>query len=837
MFYTNVQLRGDKILHRGYDDNGKKFSYAEPCRPYLFVGPYNGPAEYRTLEGKAVKRVDFESPREAQQFIQRRKDVSGTQTYGLPMFAYTYINDNYKGEIKYDPELIRTINIDIEVAADEGFPDIQKADKEITAITFKFKDRYVAIGGQPYTPKRSDVVYIKAENEAQLLMKFLDAYRACDPDIITGWNVEFFDVPYIINRIRNVLGEDMSKKLSPFNALRERQVVIAGRPNQVFDPIGVAVMDYMQMYKKFTFVMRDSYSLNNIAHIELGEKKLDYSEHDSLFDLYKHDWEKFIDYNIQDVELVSRLDDKLKLIDQVFAIAYDAKVNYQDTFTSVRMWDLIIHNYLLDKNIVVPQFNMTQKERQAEGAYVKDPQTGMHNWVVSFDLNSLYPHLIMQYNISPETWRGRAPIRPSIEDIIDGAWDKIADEIKDKNVTVAATGDYYDRDYKGFLPTLMQSMYDDRVVWKNRMLDAKRKHEKTKDPELLKEIARCHNMQLAKKIQLNSAYGALGNEYFRWFDLKFAESITKSGQLSIRWIENELNKWLNATLKTEQVDYVLAIDTDSVYICLDNLVSRLFPEGASTDSGDQNAKIVDFLDKSCQDIIEPVIEKAYKRLAFYVNGVENKMFMKRENIADKAIWTAKKRYIMNVHDSEGVRYETPQLKIMGIEAVRSSTPPSCRENIKSALKVIMTKGQSDLISFIDNFREEFRELPFEDIAFPRGCKGLYKYTDSSSIYKKGTPIHVRGALMFNHMLKENKIDRFMPVQEGDKVKFCYLRLPNPSRENVVSVPNTLPKQLGLDSYIDHDLQFDKAFLEPIRTITDAIGWQIEKQATLEMFFG
>ena len=837
MFYTNVQLRGGNILHRGYDENGKRFSYSEPCRPYLFVGPYNGPAEYRTLEGKAVKRVDFESPREAQQFIQRRKDVQGTQTYGLPMFAYTYINDNYKGDVPYNPDLIRTINIDIEVAADEGFPDITKADKEITAITFKFRDKIVAIGGQPYTPKRDDVVYIKAENEAQLLMKFLDAYRACDPDIITGWNVEFFDVPYIINRIRNVLGEDMSKKLSPFNALRERNVVIAGRPNQVFDPLGVTVLDYMQMYKKFTFVMRDSYSLNNICHIELGEKKLDYSEHDSLFDLYKHDWEKFIDYNIQDVELVDRLDEKLKLIDQVFAIAYDAKVNYQDTFTSVRMWDLIIHNYLLDKNIVVPQFNMIEKERQAEGAYVKDPQTGMHKWVVSFDLNSLYPHLIMQYNISPETWRGRAPMRPSIDDIIDGAWNKVKEDIHDKNVTVAATGDYYDRDYKGFLPTLMQKMYDDRVVWKNRMLDAKRKHEKTKDPELLKEIARCHNMQLAKKIQLNSAYGALGNEYFRWFDLKFAESITLSGQLSIRWIENELNKWLNKTLETEQVDYVLAIDTDSVYICLDNLVSRLYPEGAQMDDGSQRDKIIDFLDKSCQDIIEPVIEKAYQRLAVYVNGVENKMFMKRENIADKAIWTAKKRYIMNVHDSEGVRYESPQLKIMGIEAVRSSTPASCRENIKNALTVIMTKGQNELIEFIDNFREEFKTLPFEDVAFPRGCKGLDKYSDSSAIYRKGTPIHVRGALMFNHMLKENKVDRFVPVQEGDKVKFCYLKLPNPSRENVVAVPNTLPRQLGLDQYIDHDLQFDKAFLEPIKTITDAIGWQIEKQATLEMFFG
>lgn len=829
-FYTNVQLLGDKILHRGYED-GKRFSYTEPCRPYLFVSPYQGPTDYYTLDGKPVKRLDFDTPYDAQNFIKRRKDIGNSQVHGLPMFAYTYINDNYKN-VDYDADLIRVINIDIEVAADEGFPDIEKADKEITAIAFKFKDNFVVIGGQPYTPKQDNVHYIQASNEANLLMKFIDAYRAVDPDIITGWNVEQFDVPYIINRIKRVLGDEFAKKLSPFEKLRERRVVIAGRENLFYEPLGVSTLCYLQMYRKFTFVMRDSYSLNNIAHIELGEKKLDYSEHDSLFDLYKHDWEKFIDYNIQDVELVARLDDKLKLIEQVFAIAYDAKVNYQDTFTSVRMWDLIIHNHLMNKNIVVPQFNKVDKERQAEGAHVKDPKVGMSKWVVSFDLNSLYPHLIMQYNISPETWKGKIGAAPSVTDIIENnAWGPYRDTLRERNVAVAATGDLYDKDYKGFLPTLMQSMYDDRVVWKNRMLDYKREYEKNPSDDLTKKIAQCHNMQLAKKIQLNSAYGALGNEYFRWFDLKYAESITKGGQLSIRWIEKALNEWLNKTLGTKDEDFVVAIDTDSVYITLEKLVEKVFPDGA------EDEKVVDFLDKSCDEIIEPIIDKSYQQLANYVNATENKMFMKRENIGNKAIWTAKKRYIMNVFDSEGVRYEEPRLKIMGIEAVRSSTPASCRENIKKALTVIMTKGEDELIKFIDDFREEFKTLPFEDIAFPRGCRGLNKYVDSAMIYKKGTPLHVRGALMYNHLLIEHKIDRFQPVQEGDKVKYVYLKLPNPSRENVIAVSSQLPRQLGLDKYIDYDTQFEKAFLDPMRTIIDAIGWNVEKQMTLEAFFG
>lgn len=313
--------------------------------------------------------------------------------------------------------------------------------------------------------------------------------------------------------------------------------------------------------------------------------------------------------------------------------------------------------------------------------------------------------------------------------------------------------------------------------------------------------------------------------------MKFAESITKGGQLSIKWIEKHLNAWLNKTLGTEGQDFVVAIDTDSVYITLEQLVNKVFP------NGEDDNKIVDFLDKSCQEIIEPVIDKAYQELAEYVNAVENKMFMKRENIGNKAIWTAKKRYIMNVFDSEGVRYETPKLKIMGIEAVRSSTPASCRENIKKALEVIMNKDESELIKFIDDFRNEFNNLPFEDIAFPRGCKGLSKYVDASMIYKKGTPIHVRGALLYNHLLKEHKIDRFQPVQEGDKIKFCYLKLPNPSRENVIATSNQLPRQLGLDKYIDYDTQFEKAFLEPMRTVIEAIGWNVERQMTLEAFFG
>jgi len=843
-FYTNVSLYRNDILLRGYED-GQRVQYTIPCKPYLFIHSKHPNSPYRNLKGKQVDKVEFNSPSAARDFIKRYSDVEGFTYYGFTNFVYPFINDYYPGDIDYDPRLVSIVNIDIEVAADQGFPNIQTADKEITAITMKKDDLYVVLGCGEFTTDDPKVKYIKCRDEAELLLKFLDVWRAksFSPDVVTGWNVEFFDIPYIINRIKRVLGDAMAKKLSPWELLEERTITIAGKDNQVYVPTGITILDYMQLYRKFSFTMQESYRLDHIANIELGERKLDYSEYESLFDLYKKNYQLFIEYNIRDVDLVNRLDDKLKLIEQVFAIAYDGKVNYQDTFTSVRMWDVIIHNYLLSQNIVVPQLKFTEKERQIIGAYVKDPQVGMHKWVVSFDLNSLYPHLIMQYNVSPETYVGHISAingEEGIEKILNGYLNEpsVRNQLLSSNVTCAASGCMFDKDYQGFLPKLMQKMYDDRVVYKKRMIEAKQQHEKNPTSDTEKAIAQNHNMQLAKKIQLNSAYGALSNEYFRWFDPKLAESITLSGQLSIKWMEREMNKYLNKLFKTKDKDYVIACDTDSMYITLDALVNQFF------DEGDAIEPIVKFLDRACEDRIEPFIESCYEQLSGYVNAYDQKMKMKREAIANKGIWTAKKRYILNVWNNEGVQYSEPKLKMMGIEAVRSSTPAACRENIKKCIKVIMNETEQATIEFIQNFRNEFSKLQFEEVAFPRGVKLTYAVKEGDAIYnrnyvlgQKSLPIHVRAALLYNDMLKKNKLDqRFPMIQDGDKIKFCYMRMPNPSRENVFACQSALPRQLGMDQYIDYDTQYEKAFVEPIKTILDAIGWQVEKKATLEDFF-
>ena len=474
-----------------------------------------------------------------------------------------------------------------------------------------------------------------------------------------------------------------------------------------------------------------------------------------------------------------------------------------------------------------PKIRSDKNEKYA-GAYVKEPIPGKYDWVVSFDLNSLYPHLIMQYNISPETLLDERHPTATVDRIL-------AEEINFelyKDNAVCANGAMYRKDVRGFLPELMDKMYNERVIFKKRMLQAKQQYEKTPTKALEKEIARCNNIQMAKKISLNSAYGAIGNQYFRYYKLANAEAITLSGQVSIRWIEQKMNDYLNKLLSTTEEDYVVASDTDSIYLNLGPLVDKFL----SNKSGDK-AKVVELLDMVCRDKLEPYIDKCYNDLATYVSAYDQKMQMKRENIADRGIWTAKKRYILNVWNSEGVAYTEPKLKMMGIEAVKSSTPAPCRKMIKDALKLMMTGTEEDVIEFIDKSRAEFKKLPPEQISFPRSVSDVQKYKSHSDIYIKGTPIHCRGALLYNHYIKEAKLtNKYSLIQNGEKIKFCYLKKPNIIHENIISFIQDFPRELNLDKYIDYDLQFEKSFVEPLKAILDAIGWNVEKTVNLELFF-
>ena len=826
-FYTNVQLIGNQFLVRGVD-GGKRYEHRDEFFPELFVKSKKK-TKYKTLSGESVESINPGTVRDCRDFYKKYEDVEGFEIYGNDRYIYQYISQKYpQDEVKFDISKIKLVTLDIEVASEQGFPDVESCQEEILAISIQdyTTKKIITWGVKPFNTKQSNVTYHYCSTEHALLSSFINYWMVDVPDVITGWNIQLYDIPYIAKRIRRVLGEKLMKRLSPWGLVSENETYIMGRRHEVFDVGGVTQLDYLDLYKKFTYKAQESYRLDYIAEVELGQKKLDHSEFETFKDFYKNGWQKFIEYNIVDVELVDRLEDKMKLIELALTMAYDAKVNYVDVFYQVRMWDNIIYNYLKKRNIVIPPKNKTAKGEKYAGAYVKEPNPGRYDWVVSFDLNSLYPHLIMQYNISPETLQEIPHPRVSVESILSG------DFSADPDFATCANGAMFDKSKRGFLPELMDKMYGDRVVFKKKMIEAKKGYEKTPTKKLEKEISRCNNIQMAKKIALNSAYGALGNAYFRYYKLENAEAITLSGQVSIRWIENKMNKRMNKILKTEDVDYVIASDTDSIYLHLGPLVDRVYEGRKKTNEG-----IVTFLNKICEMEFEPYIDSSYEELATYVNAYDQKMQMKRENIADRGIWTAKKRYILNVWDSEGVRYEEPKLKIMGIEAVKSSTPAPCRQMIKDALKLIMSGSEQDVQMFIEDSRKKFRTLPPEEISFPRSASDVVKYRAHSTIYAKGTPIHIRGALLYNHYVKQHKLtNKYSFIQNGDKIKFCYLKKPNIIRENIISFIQDFPHEIGLDKYIDYDLQFEKAFLEPLKTILEAIGWNVEKTVNLESFF-
>ena len=831
-FYTSVLRYGNNLLVRGYKD-GQQYQRKVPFKPTMYVpskpkdmrlftrGYQEHLEGWKSLDGVAVEPMTFGDMKDASDFVKRYEHVSNFQIYGNSNFIAQYITEQHPNDIKFDRSLVRVNNLDIEVQSDDGFPVPEKAEYPVISIALRQNDGVYRVWGlQEYNVTRDDVLFVQCDSEVDLLQKFLDHWRHNYPDVITGWNTRFFDMPYLINRTLKVLGDQRVKQWSPWGNVRDRNVTINGKPNQYYEIDGIQNLDYLEIYKKFTYTQQESYRLDHIANIVLGERKLSYEEHGNLYTLYKEDYQKFIDYNIKDVELVHRIDEKLDLITLVLTMAYRGGVNYTDTLGTTAIWDSIIYR-LLNKNKVAVPPKVEKPKTSYPGGYVKEPQVGSHDWVTSFDLNSLYPNIIVQYNMSPETVMDGFFGDVNVDKFLDGSIN-----VGDTGYSVAPTGVRFTHEREGVIPTIIKKYYAERRLVKNEMLRLEQENQNNPTKELEYKITSLNNQQMAIKILMNSLYGALGNKYFRYFDQRVAESITLAGQLAIKWAERAVNDEMQTILKTDE-DYVVAIDTDSVYIRMGALVDQFNPKDP-----------VKFLDKICADHFEKVLVKSYDSMAKVTGAYDNRMEMGREVIASRGIWTAKKRYILNVHNNEGVQYKTPKLKMMGIEAIKSSTPQVVRDAFKDAFHVIINGTETETQKFISNFKTRFKTMNPEDISFPRGMSNVDKWMDRTTKFKKGTPIHVRGAIIYNLAVKENNLTkRYEMVKNGEKIKFSYLRMPNPVGSNVVSFPVNLPKELGLNKYINYDMMFTKSFLDPIQVILDAVGWDAEPVASLEDFFG
>ena len=838
-FYTSVNRYGNSILYRGIED-GERVAKKVKYMPTLFVNATHETGWYN-LQNQPVLPKTFDTMRDAKDFMKQYEGVDNYTVYGTTNYVTQYINDRFPDAPKFDRDKVNVTSIDIEVASDEGFPFVEQAAHPVISITMKnnIDNIYRVWGLYDYneddcTVEGVDAIqYIKCKDEIDLLLSWLAYWhdpKYC-PDIVTGWNTRLFDFPYLINRVKNIIGGDVYKKFSPWGIVDQRNIMMARGEVIAYEMAGIQQLDYYDLFTKFgyTYGMQESYKLDHIAHVVLGERKLSYDEHGSLHGLYKHDFQKFIDYNIKDVQIVDRLEEKMGLITLAMTMAYRGGVNYSETFGTVQIWDSILYRLLFKQQIACPP-KFSKEKVPYPGAYVKDPQTGMHDWVVSFDLNSLYPMIIVQYNMSPETvlpGKEHLGLDP-VEKLLGDADINIPD-----GTTMAASGVKFSKDQVGIIPAIIKQYYDERRLIKKAMLDTKQEYENTPTKRLENKMTILENQQMSIKILMNSLYGALGNKHFRYFNNHVAEAITTSGQLSIRWAENAINKEMNTALGTDDKDYVIAIDTDSLYVNMNEMVKKFNPKDP-----------VKFLDKICREHFEGVLEKSYAVLADKLKVMENRMEMSREVIANRGVWIAKKRYILNVHNNEGVQYAEPKMKMMGVDAVRSSTPQVCRDKFKKIFKVIIDEGEIATQRFIADFKKEWKQLPPESVSFPRGCNiskkkdGVpFTWADKKTIYKKACPIHVRGALLYNHYIKQAGLDqKYEIIQNGEKIKFVYLKTPNSIKENVIAYANDLPKELDLHRFIDYNKQYEKAFVDPIKHLLDALNWDVEPVATLEDFF-
>lgn len=833
-FYTSVSRLGKNILYRGFQ-NGVRVQSKIPFKPHLYVQSTKG--DTFALDGAKVGRVDFDSMYEAKEYSKRYEDIDGHKIYGTTDFVAQFINEKFPGDrVKHNPDLVNILYFDIEVYSTEGFPTPEEAAYPIDAVTFKsslsksfivFTTVEGGIQMEPLLEKgitRDQIRLKKYESEQDMLRAILKWWNEEQnmPDIITGWNIEGFDVPYFINRTRRLLGENKVGDWSPWRRVNEKRIFVRGRESQFYTIEGIAQLDYMKAFIKFgySYGSQESYKLDHIASVVLGDNKLTYDEQMGLHGLRDSDPGRYLAYNIKDTWLIEKLEDKMGLLDLIMTTAYKAGVNYSDCFGTTRIWDTIIYRKLSQRNVAIPPAKENSKTPFA-GGYVKAPHVGMHEWVASYDLNSLYPNIIVQWNMSPET-------------IVDGMYGALSPDIclsddfsVDSEYSVAANGAQFSKDKQGIIPEIIVDYYAERKAIKKQMLLAQQEKENSTDTDKYKfdkKIARLNNAQMTVKILLNSLYGAMSNAYFRYFDLRIAEGITLSGQLAIRSSEKSINNILQKGFNDDK-DRVIAIDTDSNYVNLSDFITPKIKDP------------VDYLDKVSEKVILPAIEKDYQKLFNKLNCYVPRLVMEREVIADKGFWTAKKRYVLNVHNSEGVQYAEPKLKIMGIEAIKSSTPAVCRDWLKESFKIIINHGEEKLQSFISDKRKEYYSLPPESLAAPRGVSEITKYVNRDGSCKKGTPQNSRAAIVYNSMIKKSNLqNQYEIIRGGDKMKYLYLRMPNPTHNNVIGFPGILPRELNLEEYIDYETQFEKTFVDVLNPITDALGWSTEKTSSLESFF-
>lgn len=855
-FYTYVGRQKDDLLVRRIED-GKRITERIPYKPTLYLIDQSGnPSQYRTLHGDPLVPVLLSTMSESRELIEMQAEMGNPPVYGNTNFPYVYIAENYSGTVDYDSKQFKIANLDIETAAEKEYSKPEDAFEKVISITIKMigENHFTVFGLNPFDPP-GEVDYRQYPTEKEMLQAFLDFWTEDYPDAVTGWNTSGYDIPYLYNRITKVLGKKAANSLSPFNYVRAITRQRFDEEKTTFLLTGINDLDYLQIYRKNVLEPLESYTLDYVADYELEEQKLDYFEYRSLWEMYQKNHQKFIEYNIHDVRLVEMIEAKRRLIELQFLIAYRCKVNPEDVMSQVRTWDTSIFNFLRDQDVVVPMVDVEEKDKQYEGAFVKIPEPGMYKWIASFDVASLYPSLIATLNIGVETKQDVSNLdsvqRKIQKDASVKNW--LAEKKPDWSVmpdwSLGANGAMYSKDRQSVYTTLIVALLEERKKYRKLAGDAGKLlqeiktdiHEHGETPERLQrkhdaeyDLANYDLKQKSIKVLNNSLYGCVGNEFFRFFDIDNAEAITVTGRFVIQHVAKGLNRFLNKKVGTENEEYVFYIDTDSNYIVLDRLVQKYLP--TETDP----YKISAWLDKVCKQIIEAEINRLFEEIINeYLNGNHGFLSMKREVIGDKGIWTGKKRYAIRIIDEEGKIKRPMECKYMGLEIKRSTTPKICKEAMIRGCELIFDEDQEGLFDHVQQFHRGYSKKKYSvvEIAQPTGVKGLDKYADPRAIYLKGCPIHVRAALMYNHLLRHFHLDNvYAPIRNGDKIKYVRLKEINPTNQNVMAVVGGFPAEFQLDDYVDYETMYEKTFFEAMKRISDAAGFDLVRRANIESLF-
>ncbi len=1037
-FYTNVARRGNNMLVKWIDDDGKRHQDKVPFKPELFTSSVKDEGMMCHKGIEQVGRHEFDTIRDAQDFISTYSGIAGMNLHGMDDYVLQFINRAFRNEdnpnIQFDKRKIRTAWLDIEVSSfvngvDYGMPHAMDSHYPITCIgtldqqamtyhlhTWGYVD-HERLKAHPKLQGCKIEVHRYA-GEFELMQDWLVWWRGQDFDNIVGFNSESFDVTYITNRSRKIVGAEHTKLLSPYGLINEREVTNKFGAYQTFDWIGINMLDYLHIYKKHTFITHRSYKLDNLANFELKTGKLTYAEAGSLNALWSghfrtewtdpvdttigrlsklrtaigdklavlgietplgrdheesripehppepnyldlppapdHDkidlvfdgkinkarteihkeliesarrrahkrvdalWEdecdryrarnagedtkvstvvrvnKFLDnamtkagvattekyaaelsrlyhtldkrviqecqqlyheYNLVDVKVMFDIDQKRKLIDLTFTLAYFCQCNYQTTLTTIKPWEALVYKSLVQRNRQPPIKERLKDKTKFPGAYVMDPVLGKQKWVFSFDLNSLYPHVEMQVNTGPETIIEPEDLPQEVQQLIPS--DMNHEEfivalskkeidlsvLKKYGISMSGFRQFFRKDEMSFFSEIKRELYNNRKAIKRAglqdeqgIIDTKRAiSEQGESAELLQQLDDFINgesakdsEQMAMKILLNSGYGATGNSSFRYFDIRIAASITSTGQVAIRWIGRKTNEYLNKTMGTTDVRYVIYTDTDSIYVNVEALVNKVMPD--ETDE----LKIVRFLDQVGEKKLVPLMAEWYEELADYLNSYENKMVMAREVIAPSATWTSKKRYAMKVWNSEGVQYDKPKMKVMGLESVRSTTPAYASDYLVECYALALdTDDETEMHEKIADIRDEFDRLDNTVIAEPTSVNGLTKWADKDTLFKKGCPHHVKAALYHNKLVADNQWRHINPIQNGEKIMMVPLKAGLEMKK--IAFVGELPTEFELEDLVDRTKLYNSKFANPMQNFLDSLGWSPKRVAKIGKF--